>query len=162
MSATRRVALSGPEEAIVNLIKLLRGAPGGGSVEIIPHDSSFYQLKASDSILDSDDTTNTITDLAPTKYHEFLILRSGTIRTKFSLKKTATADPGRGQIYINSVAAGTARANNTSSWIEYTEDFIIRAGDLLQLYLWVDGGTEQQKNMRLYATKTLQFTEETL
>jgi len=154
--------LSGPEQAIVNLIKLLRGAPGGSSVEIIPHDSSFYQLKASDSLLDSDDATNTSSDLAATKYHEFLILRSGTIRTKFSLKKTATADVGHGQIYINGAAAGTERGNNTSSWIEYTEDFILRAGDLLQLYLWVHGGTEEQKNMRLYATKTLQFTEEVL
>jgi len=155
--------LSGPEQAIVNLIKLLRGAPGGSSVEIIPHDSSFYQLIASDTAIVSSTTVAETTNAAYTKVKEITALRAGTLRVSFELRTAWAGVSAYGKVYINSAAAGTERVNATGTYITYTEDFIIQTGDLVQIYAHSDGvRTAQIRTTELKATKTLEYGVVTL
>ena len=67
------------------------------------------------------------------KVKEVAIGRAGIVTVSFALKKSATTIYGR--VYINGAAVGTERAETTSSYVVYTEDFTVAIGDLIQLYV---------------------------
>lgn len=72
------------------------------------------------------------------KVKEISVGKGGVITVSFRL---ATAAPGSltyaavGRIYVNGVAIGTERTTTSSSFVTYTEDITINAGDLVQLYI---------------------------
>lgn len=112
---------------------------------------NFSTIKtiASDTLKASADTERTITN--PTNYalkKRIIVRYPGTIRTYFELKKGDGTPAGR--IYINGVAVGTERSNGTTSYVAYTEDFVVGAGDSVEL--WTKGltsTTDYVRNFRI-------------
>lgn len=92
--------------------------------------SSSYNLTTERST-----TNNSYTEL---KYYISAI--GGTMRTTFALKAQSGTPAAYGKIYINGVAAGTERSNNTTSYIFYTEDVQVRPGDRISVYAYQTGG----------------------
>jgi len=156
-------ALSGPEEAIVKLLKLFQGAPPRNQVETIPNTSSFFQLIASNAVMLESTTLTSTTNAAYTKLKELIVLRAGTVRVSFQLRITWAGVNAYGRVYINDAAVGTERINGTTTYITYTEDFTINSGDRIQIYSHSDGvRTAEIKTTQLKADKSLEYAEMTL
>jgi len=106
---------------------------------------------ASDNLKISADTERSMVGASYTKVKEVMVKRFGTIRVKFDLKCDVT-DDSFGRIYVNGVAVGTERNNTTSSYVTYSEDITVKAGDLVQLYYKQDasGNSVYTRNFRIY------------
>lgn len=79
----------------------------------------------------------------PTKVSEMYLPRSGTLRVKFYLRDSVSlANNAIGRIYRNGSAVGTAQVQTGGTTAEFSEDISgWSAGDLIQLYVYNDGGT---------------------
>jgi len=121
-------------------------------------DSAAIQLEASDALKASADTERSVANgTAYTKKKEIAIYRDGEVRIKFDAKDSA-GDGGEvgARVYVNDVAVGTERINDTSSYVNYSEDFTATQGDLFQLYIKQQGGgtgTGDCRNFRIYYDK---------
>lgn len=84
-------------------------------------------LGASDAekAIDASETTYT-------KKKEILIGKAGRVTVSFELKRDGGVSYGK--IYINDIAVGTERMDNTSSYVKFDEDFDVSIGDLIQIY----------------------------
>ncbi len=74
------------------------------------------------------------------KKKEISVGTGGTITVSFRLKSASavTSYAAYGQIYVNGVAVGTVRTTTSKTYVTYTQDITVAAGDLVQLY--VKGG----------------------
>jgi hypothetical protein len=124
-------------------------------------------IAASDRVIDSADDLVDFNGLTPNKekeiqYHE----ENATIRVKFDLNVLTGDGTANGQIYINGVAAGTARTSDTNDpdWDSFTEDLAVETDDLVQLYIYRSGSTDyaQARNFRLCYHKPLDITPGTV
>lgn len=99
----------------------------------------------------------------PTMIKEIKVRRDGIIRIKFDLKNNITAGGAdHGRIYINDVAVGTSRSTGDSSYVTYSEDIEVVAGDLVQLYYWnTNSNLTAVRNFRFYYTIAELTTAET-
>lgn len=88
---------------------------------------------------------------AYTKVKEMAVPRGGELRIKFFVKAGDTPDAAA-RIYRNGVAVGTVQIVTDTSYHEFSEDIDgWTAGDLLQLYAFVNsGGTVLVKELRVY------------
>ena len=115
---------------------------------------------ASDNLrgsLDSGCSNNTITWI---KKKVFTIHANGIFRVKFSIRTGNTNQAGQGQIYKNGVAYGTQRSNNTTAYVEYSEDLAFNAGDTCELWMRIGpdiGPTAYAQNFRIYFDMTRVF-----
>lgn len=117
--------------------------------------SGIYELSASDNLKTSSDAEAGTTETSYTKLKEIKVRQRGIIRIKFDVKTLHAGDLGYGQIYINGVAAGTQRTNNTTTYSTFSEDLTVVVGDLIQLYLKGTAGYESRcQNFRLYWNKS--------
>jgi len=93
-----------------------------GTIEVI----------ASDNIRDSANSETTISSATYTKHKEIQYNEiNGTIRVYF---ETWAVD-AYARIYVNGIAVGTERLSTTGVWDEWTEDFEVETGDLIQVYI---------------------------
>jgi len=132
---------------------------GTGTI-VLP--SSNVYLVASSNLKLSADTEQTTTGSMDVyqKKKEILVLFPGIITVKFSIKRGTSVD-SYGKIYVNSVAIGTERENNTTSYVEYSENITVKIGDLVQLYIKSNFISETAlcQNFRIYYDKTLVATD---
>ena len=66
----------------------------------------------------------------------------GKIRVNFGLISWNDAGPVYGKVYINGVAVGTERTVSTYAGASFQEDFTVETGDLIQLYGYMDAGSD--------------------
>ena len=107
----------------------------GGADEI----TTSYTITASDYILFSNLENKTVA--ADGVYHkakEIVLNTGGTIRTAFDYTG-GQAGQCLARVYKNGVAYGTERTA-THGTVTYTEDLAFAAGDLYQIYLFINGG----------------------
>ena len=76
-----------------------------------------------------------------TKERDLKCLSDGTYTVSFALKANVAGKTASGRIYVNGIAVGTTRTNTTTTYIVYTENISIQAGDNLQLYGYSPDGT---------------------
>lgn len=114
-----------------------------------------YYLIASDVLQASSDTQESDNNDDYSKSKEIISSFSGSIRIKFDLATSNINYNAYGQIYINDLAVGTIRNTTSSSFVNFSEDFSIVAGDKIQLYTRTQnaGSTWIARNFRIYATK---------
>ena len=110
---------------------------GAVTVDKLPNYTSGSNLLALTNIEES--TTGT----SWSKLKEIRVKRSGVITVKFTLKTSNSNYASIGQIDVNDIIAGTQRSTTSTSYITYTEDITVNAGDLIQLYLKSSGATTQ-------------------
>ena len=91
------------------------------------------------------DTEVTGTQTSFTLEKSIQVNLAGAVRIDFQIKMTGAGDAD-GQIYINGVAAGTSRRNSTTTYVNYSEDLYVSAGDRVQLYTMRTGGTSVEAN----------------
>jgi len=68
------------------------------------------------------------------KYKEIYCPTAGTYSVSFDMKATNTGSSVTGRIYVDDVATGTNRTTNSISYVTYTQDITITAGQLIQVY----------------------------
>jgi len=115
-----------------------------------------YYIVASANLKLSADAENSITGTSYVKRKEVVMAYSGYITVKFSLK-TDLGNNTYGRIYINGVAVGSEQnCTDSSNFVEYSENFKVNDGDLIQLYVKQSAsGTGLYKNFRIYFDKTI-------
>ena len=131
---------------------------------------AFFLASASNTLVKSSDTEASITasvyTLMKTITTPIAHMAGGTYRVKFSLRNAAnTNEFAYGRIYVNGVAAGTARilqGSGTDQTVEYSEDITISAvgGANIQVYCYhyqSSGPTQSSSvlNFRVYCTEAV-------
>jgi hypothetical protein len=82
------------------------------------------------------------------KLKEIYVGRAGTVTTFFYLK--CLTDNAWGRVYKNGTAVGTERNTTSQSYVSYSENITVAAGDLIQLYAHSTGGdTAYVKNFQI-------------
>ena len=107
---------------------------------------------ASDNLISSADTERTQTSGTYTKTKEIQFSGSGTLRIKFDLHADGS-NQGRGQIWVNGVAAGTDQVTSSATYVTFSQDLVnIPSGALIQLYIKITGSlaTIYTRNFRVY------------
>lgn len=106
----------------------------------------------SDNLRVSADSQKSVNTTTATKVKEIFILHDGMYRVKFDLRSGNSGYVAHGRIYRNGAAYGSSRSSDTTSYTTFSEDLNLRAGDFLQLYIWVStsGKIAYVRNLRLY------------
>lgn len=98
------------------------------------------------------DTVYTNNDVNRTTYYKhgqrFYIPYDGTVSTSFEMNVSLDGATAYARIYKNGSAAGTERTNSTNSYVTYTENLSVAAGDYLELYLKTSSGTGRYTQTR--------------
>jgi len=119
---------------------------GGGSVTL---------LTASDVLKSSADTERSTTSETSILVKEIQTKYKGTIRVKFDIKSTSGTWGTFAQIYVNDIAVGTSRSDQSTTWVTFSEDIPdIEEGDKIQLYYSTSStslNTASTRNFRIYA-----------
>ena len=118
--------------------------------------SSLEQAEyyAGDTLFFSNDDEVTSFTSYYVKYKEIYVPFGGEFRLKFDIQENG-GHYMYGRIYRNGVAAGTERKTQNSAYVTFSEDLTgWSAGDLLQLYCKIDGGSihGKMRNFRVYCT----------
>lgn len=111
------------------------------------------KISSGEALWVSDDAEITYTTQTPKKGKEIQINNlSGSVRVRFDLKTNQTGYSANAQIYVNDVARGTLRTTNSTSYITYTEDVTVNAGDRIGIYYYpqTTGAICYLANYRLY------------
>lgn len=79
------------------------------------------------------------------------VFKGGTIRVEFDTRDSGATSGNDFAVYINGVQKGTLRAP-LGTYITYTEDFSVRAGDIISVYYHSGAfsGTKYVRNFRIY------------
>lgn len=125
----------------------------GTYFQLIHKQLSFIALSASDNLKHSADTERTIGGGSYSEIKKIRVNFSGTIRVKFDLKNTGGFTT-LGKIYVNGSPVGTERSTSSTSYVTYSEDIVINAHDLIQLFGYKTGDTANTRNFRIYYDKS--------
>jgi len=108
----------------------------------------------SETLQASADTEENTTNTSFTKFKEFIVNRSGTIRTKFDLKEPLGSQTVHGRVYVDGEAFGTDHSTTSASYVNFTDDITIGLGQRVQLYIYTEGAGNAvyTRNFRLYWT----------
>jgi len=116
-------------------------------------DDSFA-VTAGDNLLQRADTERSTSSNSFVKAKEISVAMGGTYRILFDMKHTLASQGAEGQIFKNGVAFGTLRATSSTTYVNFTEDLVFAAGDLIQLFHRVPGSGEvQTRNFILNVSK---------
>ncbi|MFA5316207.1 MAG: hypothetical protein WC369_02145 [Dehalococcoidales bacterium] len=77
---------------------------------------------------------------SPVQFKEISVAKSGSVRVKFSMHGVGSYH-AYGRIYKNGTAVGTLQDTDSTSYVEFSEDISVSAGDLIQLYLNAESGS---------------------
>jgi hypothetical protein len=94
---------------------------------------ALSELRAGDTLIYMDRTETKINEASYFKTKEVQMAVGGTIRVSFGLDGY---NPyyGYGRVYINGEPVGLERKTNSDYMTQYTEDFTVNEGDLVQIY----------------------------
>lgn len=84
-----------------------------------------------------------------TKVAEFANRINGSIRLRFILNVNFAGQTGRCKVYVNGVAKSTEFTTNSTSGISCTVDLDVKAGDLIQFYVYIPEYAVNVKNVSL-------------
>lgn len=146
-------------------VVLVGVATSATEIKIISENDEGSQAEfiASDVLRASLDTErNSGGDPALVKVKEFSVKHAGTIRIKFDLKSQSGGTSVKGRIYINGVAVGTLQANDTTSYVTFSQDISgIDGDDEIELWIGQSGAYAYARNFRLYWNKisVIDYTE---
>jgi hypothetical protein len=85
---------------------------------------------------------------SPKRLGAFTVNLSGNYRIVFELSSSIESASINGQIYINDVPSGIVRTSNTTNYVIYTEDFILKRGDVVGFYGWNPSGNTATARIR--------------
>jgi hypothetical protein len=110
-----------------------------------------YKVSAGTNIINSNTPAvgsgNAIT--TPTKVKETQVVIGGTYRVVFSLFGSNT-NAVYGRIYINGIAKGIQRQTGSTTSTIFTEDITVNPNDLIQIYSWTNGVTNNAYVQNFY------------
>jgi len=69
------------------------------------------------------------------KVSEIQVNKTGDYNVSFSLKSGDVSKYADGRVYVNGVATGTERTNNTVDYTDYVEEMSLTEGDLVSVYI---------------------------
>ena len=93
-------------------------------------------VSAGDNVIFSSALKST-TSTTSTKVVEFTAIANGTYRLKYTMGRSYSAMTGYAQSYVNGIAYGPLRIDNTGSGVAYTEDIPnLKVGDKVQVYAY--------------------------
>ncbi len=111
---------------------------------------------------------NSIAEVGHTTYKSYVKVKqitlganiSGVVRVSFDIQSTTTSYIAYGRVYINDIAIGTERnTNNLNTYMTFTQDFTVKAGDKIQIYSKAGGGYRVNvKNLILKCAGVKYFT----
>ncbi|HWR11952.1 MAG TPA: hypothetical protein VN445_09025 [Rectinemataceae bacterium] len=78
------------------------------------------------------------------------ICASGTVRVRYSFRRTAEAGTARANVFINGIAVGTEQSNSTAIAAEFIENISISAGDLISAAVLPQYATGQITDFGVY------------
>jgi len=127
-----------------------------------PPNLNIGNYQASTNLLHNNTTEQTQTDVvAYQKEKETVMAYSGRFRVTWEMKRESqTGNTAYGKIYVNDVAVGTERTTVSLTYVEVTaEDFQLKAGDLLQLYVHGAGASVPVVSVQNLKIKGTQMTD---
>jgi hypothetical protein len=80
-------------------------------------------------------TERPATTTAYLKYKEIIVQAAGTVAVSFNIKTVNVTYTAYGRIYINGAGVGIEHTSVSTNYAEYTENFAVNKGDLIQLYM---------------------------
>lgn len=94
-----------------------------------------YKLRAGDIV--AYQNTNEVAQTGTTyvKKREIRVNEVGTVKILFNLRIDSANRVAYGKIYINGIDVGTEQSTGSTSYVEFTENFAVESGDLIQLYV---------------------------
>jgi len=92
------------------------------------------QVTVGDSVVYYNFTESFVSSSTYTKVYAALVKMGGTYRVKFTIRAT-TGTIAYGKIYVNDVAVGTEKYNDSETYIEVSDDVTVVANDNIQLYV---------------------------
>lgn len=101
-----------------------------------------YKLMAGDIV--AYQNTNEVAQTGTTyvKKREIRVNEVGTVKILFNLRIGSAGRVAYGKIYINGIDVGTEQSTRSTSlptsYVEFTENFAVESGDLIQLYVCTD------------------------
>lgn len=121
--------------------------------------SRTYSYAVSDNLVNSSDTEVSHASSVWTKKKSTQVLYPWNYRVKFSVRWNTTDNADhRAQIYINGVATGTERRPESTTYVEYSEDFTnLKAWDTIEVWLYGDNSPVRWtycENFRIYGDRT--------
>jgi hypothetical protein len=114
--------------------------------------SGVVSYAASDTLLNSFDAAASVSATSYTKYKSIKVPVAGTYRTKFDLISDNASITIKGKIYVNGVARGSELSALNQTVTCSGGDFLVGAGDTLELWAYVNAGSASVANFRLYGT----------
>ncbi|MDD2299637.1 MAG: hypothetical protein PHU69_08330 [Fermentimonas sp.] len=114
--------------------------------EEIKQDIKMYPIASpSDTLRVSADKESIVfideTGQVATKVKEVILGMTGTIRVSYQYKSSGggiTSNKIKAQVYKNDVAVGLEQRTHDDTYITFTEDFTVKTGDKIQLYITPD------------------------
>ena len=101
--------------------------------------SIFKKIQASDTLRFSCDTERSQVNTTLVKHKSiYNVGYSGIARIKFSIKTSNINYASQGQIYFDGIAKGTLRSTTSATYVEFSEDLIIKPETNIEL--WISAG----------------------
>jgi len=126
------------------------------------HDTRYYTETEIDDLtklgISSDDLVFSNDDMkshntgTPTKVKEIICYKSVKCCVYHEMRSSVGGTShGMSRVYVNGSGVGATNDNNTTTWIQYTDDIEVVIGDKIQIYAWEDygGGAGEVQNMRI-------------
>jgi len=136
-----------------------RHAAGGADEITLPLNAAAMvpvKIVASDDIVAEANTERTLSSESFGKVKEFRVYHTGTVRVKYELASSNGVYYAYGTIYINGVDVGPQHATTSSSWVAYSDDVAVKAGDYVSIYIKIQsisgGAYARLRNAKLCFT----------
>jgi len=112
---------------------------------------TLFEMVVSDNLKVYDDTEETETADAYVLKKQITINYDGVIRIKFDLHRNG-GDTAYGRIYLDDVAEGTEQSCTSATYVTYSEDITVTAGQKVQIWTYSPSGadTTYLRNFRIY------------
>lgn len=114
----------------------------------------FLSVLVSDIILVSADIERNVVGDTYVKVKEIVVALPGQYRISFDLRSSDAGNFAYGRIYVNGVAYGTEQDNDTTSYVNKSEDLSLSPSQYVQLYLKhaFAGQTSYARNLKIKGT----------
>jgi hypothetical protein len=110
----------------------------GNAVVPVTVGNDYISVAPSSVIGNTEASTNQVSAV---ELYNCRVMQDGSYRIAFNLRATGTY-AAYGRIYKNGIALGTLRSNTSTSKVNYTEDFVLLAGDTIQIYAYTSTITQ--------------------
>ena len=119
-------------------------------------ETGYTYASATDNLRLSADAERHTSSTSYNKKKEIQVGYSGTYKVKFDLKNETGQTNSYGKIYKNGVELGTQHYTMSTTYVTFSENIDVEAGDLIQLYIQTGYADypAYTRNFRIYFDKT--------